>query len=296
MLLENCWAMEPGAYAAMMDRCRRGFARADEMIEAAQASLTDDAQRAGLPVRRDGSTAIVGLRGPMLKNASWFSRYFGFAAARDTRAAVLAAGADDDVSTVVLQIDSPGGAVDGTLELAEAVAAVAKVKPVIAQVDGMAASAAYWVASQATRIVMGPTDMVGSIGVRMMLYDFSKLYENEGVEPVPIDTGEFKSAGAEGTKITEAQRADFQRVVDQMFEMFLASVAKGRGVSADRVREVADGRVFLAEEAISLGLADGVQSMDATLAGLRARSDRRSRMAAAAARRQSLAISTQTRL
>jgi protease-4 len=99
-----------------------------------------------------------------------------------------------------------------------------------------------------------------------------------------------------GTKITEAQRADFQRVVDQMFEMFLASVAKGRGVSADRVREVADGRVFLAEEAIALGLADGVQSMDATLAGLRARSDRRSPMAAAASRRQSLAISTQTRL
>ncbi len=129
----------------------------------------------------------------------------------------------------------------------------------------MVASAAYWVASQADRIYSHRLDLIGSIGVRIMLYDMHRLFEKEGVEAVPIDTGEFKSAGAEGTEITENQRADFQRIVDAYFAAFLDVIERGRALSGDRLKAVADGRIFTAPEALEQGLIDGIQTFEQTM-------------------------------
>ena len=227
------------------------------------AGAADDAERFGLPIQKHGNVAVVSLEGPMVKNAG-FLRFFGFAGSKETQRAIEAAASDDDIETILLNIDSPGGSVDGLAELTDATAAAAREKTVIAQVSGMAASAAFMVASQASKIFAGRMDLIGSIGTRMLLFDLSKMFEEAGIKAIPVDTGKFKSAGALGTEITDEQIADFQRIVDAFFDDFVAAVANGRSMSEKKVREVGDGRIFLAREAIEIGLIDGIQSFDET--------------------------------
>ena len=220
----------------------------------------DDAERAGLPVQKHGNLAVIPIRGPIMKHESAFLSYFGIASSKLTQRAVESATADADVEKIVLNIDSPGGSVDGLAELVDALQAARAEKTVIAQVSGMAASAAYMIASQADQIFAGRMDLIGSIGTRMLIYDFSKMFEKEGIKAIPIDTGEHKSAGAFGTEITDAQIAEFQRITDGFFDDFVAAIVAGRGLSEEKVRAVGDGRVFFAEEAITLGLIDGIQT------------------------------------
>jgi ClpP class serine protease len=103
----------------------------------------------------------------------------------------------------------------------------------------------------------------------MLLFDESKWAEQEGIEAVVIDTGEYKSTGAPFAPITDNQRADLQRGVDNYFEQFRAAVTSGRGFDAEQWQAVSDGRTFIAQEALGLGLIDAVQSIEHTLQGLR---------------------------
>ena len=247
--------------AGVVDRLRMYI---EHGIDSGTAS---DAERIGLPLRVDNGVALVSLKGAMMRSAGPWASMFGIVGSDQVRQALISADADGDVESIVLRIDSPGGSVSGMAELADAVAAASK--PVIAQVEGMAASAAYYVASQAGRIVMGRNDMVGSIGTRIMLYDYSKAFADNGIEAVPIDSGKFKSAGVVGAEITEEQRADFQRTVDFYYADFLAAVSAGRNMDHDEVAEVGDGRMFSSAEAVGLGLVDSIGTIEKTLSGLR---------------------------
>lgn len=212
-----------------------------------------------------GDTAVIDVQGVMQKRESLWTA-IGLATSTETVAkAVDAATADSKTRSIILRIDSPGGNVDGQYRLVESVRQANAVKPVFAQVDGMAASAGYWLASQARRVYAGPGDEVGSIGVRLMLYDFSRMFEMAGVEAVAVDSGKYKSAGAYGTEITEEHRAYFQSMVDSYFADFLGDVKAGRRMSQARATEVGDGRMFTAKQAVENGLIDGIQTLDATL-------------------------------
>lgn len=258
-LNDNIWFIDPMALAAV----RKTIVSADP-----RASAVDDAERSGLPVTRTGNVAVIRLQGPMLKSDSYLTRYYGFASTSATRLAVESAQADDNIDTLLLDIDSPGGSVGGIAELGDAVARAAAAKLVVAQVNGMTASAAYWVASQASKIYAGRMDMVGSIGVRMTLVDASEHYEKMGIKVIPIDTGEHKSAGEFGVALTESQIAEFQRVVDGYFAEFLNAIERGRAMTHEHLKSIADGRMFFAKEAQRLGLIDGIQTLDQTLAAL----------------------------
>lgn len=236
----------------------------NDMVDAGPA---DDASRDGLPIRTMDGLAVVQLMGPMLRRAGPLARVFGIAGTDSVRLAIECALADASIDRILLRIDSPGGSVAGLDQLGDVIAGADK--PITALVDGMCASAAYYVASQADRIVAGQNDLVGSIGTRMMLYDFSKAFEKEGIEAVPIDTGKFKSAGAHGTEITEEQRADFQRVVDFYFEDFVSRVSRGRRLDEKKAREVGDGRLFPATEAMQLGLVDSTGTYKQILSEMR---------------------------
>ena len=224
------------------------------------------ADRDRLFVNSEG-VGLIKIRGVMDKFEGWNTSYLGSVVR--ARQAVLSALNDKDVSALMLVLDTPGGSVDGLSELGDAVYKARQSKMVVAQVDGMAASAGYYVASQADKIYAHRMDMVGSIGTRMMLYDFHKMFEKEGVEAVPIDTGKFKSAGAEGTEITKEQRADFQRIVDTYYQDFLNMISRGREMDVKNVKPLADGRVFIGQEAVDNGLIDGLQTFEETYAQIR---------------------------
>lgn len=265
LLTSNVWAIEPTAF----DRYVRMAAKLSSMDLSSVEAQMDQGPRI------QGGVARIPVRGPLVKSVGFIEAILGFSSTTSIQQMVEQAAADESVKNIVLEVDSPGGSVSGLAELADAIFAAKDEKPVIAQVDGMAASAGYLIASQATEIFAGREDMVGSIGVRLMLYDFSKLFESEGVEAVPIDTGEFKSAGAMGTEITEAQRADFQRIVDIYFDGFIDAITRGRSMSESAAREVGDGRMFVGQEAVDLGLVDGIQTLRDTLSNLATRQTNR---------------------
>lgn len=215
-----------------------------------------------------GDIALVQLSGSLMKSVGSMTAGTSTIAARRQ---IRQAAQNEDVAGILLVIDSPGGTVSGTQELADDVAAAALKKPVYVQIEDLGASAAYWVASQGTQIAANRTGQVGSIGTFMVVNDLSALAAKEGVKVHVIRAGDFKGAGVPGTEVTGAQLTEWQRTVTALNEHFLAGVARGRKMSPDAVRQLADGRVHIAEEARAKGLIDAVQSLDQTLAQLRSK-------------------------
>lgn len=213
--------------------------------------------------------AVISLSGAMMKQSSSLSQSTSTVFARRQ---IRQAAADPDVRGILLRIDSPGGTVSGTGDLAADVAAAATKKKVVGYVEDLCASAAYWVASQCTRVMANATALVGSIGIYGVLQDWSGYAAKEGIKVHVVRAGEFKGTGVEGTEITQKQLADYQRIIDDLNEHFVRGVAAGRKMSLATVRELADGRIHVAAEAQAKGLIDAVGTIDEALSSFPSKS------------------------
>jgi signal peptide peptidase SppA len=158
----------------------------------------------------------------------------------------------------MLHTNSPGGAVAGASETAEAIANANKTKPVTAYIEDIGASGAYYLASQAGSISANPNAEVGSIGVYGVYHDMSKMAENLGVKVIIIRSGEHKGMGVPGAEITDNQIKAIQDVIDGMNDNFKNAVAAGRKISKEKVNELATGQVWIAKDALKLGLIDNI--------------------------------------
>lgn len=216
--------------------------------------------------RVEGAVAVIPIRGVMVKEPYYDDEVSTIA----IRRAVDEAAGNPSVKAIMLLADSPGGSVAGLEELGDAVDAAGKVKRVVTQVDGMCCSAMYELACHTSAIYAGRDHIVGSIGTRLHVFDWSKFAENLGIESVPIDTGEFKSTGAWGTKLSDNQRAYLQEIVDAFQVNFTSTVQRGRKMTAEQVELVATGRVWTGSQAVGLSLTDGVQKPSETMAQLSA--------------------------
>jgi protease-4 len=185
-----------------------------------------------------------------------------------TQRALRQAMQDDAVQSILLAIDSPGGHVAGTDALAQDVARMRGQKPIVAQIDDFAASAAYWIASQTEAIYANNTAEIGSIGTVLVVEDSSGRMDRLGIKVHVISTGPFKGLGADGAPLTDQHLAYLQERVDGINQHFLQAVRTSRRLSPERMALVADGRVHLAGQAMALGLIDGIQSLETTLAQL----------------------------
>ncbi len=165
---------------------------------------------------------------------------------------------DDRVARVVLEVDSPGGAFSGAVELADALSALAARKPVEARVGGLAASAAYLAISGASSIVAGPSSTVGSIGTYLAALDASEALRRDGLRLVVVRSSPLKGVGVGA--ISAEQEADLQRVVDAAQEQFTARVARGRGLEGEALARVTTGQTWFGDEAQALGLVDAVRT------------------------------------
>lgn len=271
----GAWLMEPRYLQQAVAAIKAGVWKASDPLSADRLAAVPSAYT-GKVVRQGGESgpllytvtpdgvAVIPMVGPMMKGDS---KYGGVNTVR-TRQALRTAAADADVTAIMLHIDAPGGHVAGTMELADDVKAVGKLKPVAAHADDLIASAAYWVGSAAARLTINAIGEAGSIGVVGVLEDWSKAYEAAGVKVHVISTGDMKGAGTQGTEITAEELAYVQSLVDGMNEHFLAAVQKNRGMSAKKLATIADGRVFPAAKALELGLVDAVQPFEKALADL----------------------------
>jgi signal peptide peptidase SppA len=217
--------------------------------------------------------AIIRASGVLVKTLDWGALFMGAGPASlpQIEKQINDAATDSSVKAIVLAIDSPGGTVAGTAEAADAVYRARQVKPVVAIIQDMGASGAYYLASQASKIYANRAAVVGSIGVYCVVPDFSKMAEMEGVKINIVKAGEMKGAGEAGTVVTEPQLAEMQRRINQLAETFIAAVARGRGWTTEKALAMADGRVHVGVHAQDVGLIDGIKTLDEAVAELAGR-------------------------
>jgi signal peptide peptidase SppA len=216
-----------------------------------------------LPATGGKSIAVVRLAGMLMKSQSSMGGTSTVQARRDIRQAA----ADPEAAGIMLAIDSPGGTVAGTYELARDIKAAAKSKPVWAHIEDLGASAAYWAASQAGRVTANsPIAQVGSIGTYQVIYDESAAAAGQGVKTLVFATGPLKGLGVPGSKITDEQAAHVQALVDDAQTAFDAAVKKGRGMTDKQLAAVRHGGVMLAPAALDAKLIDGIEPLGKALA------------------------------
>lgn len=243
------WAITPDGFAALLGEISsRNFFKAEQF-----ASL-----KPGAMGKTQAKVMVIPVQGVLTKDSSWAGTTYASIADAAEEAA-----ADPAVKRIVLAVDSPGGEVTGLPETAAVLNRVAKVKPLHAMVEGTSASAAYWLTSQASDITMSPSSELGSVGVRIMHADISKMLEDAGIKITEMHAGEFKTEWSPFQPLSEGAKADMQKRIDSVHGEFLKDVGQGRGVRATRnitAAQYGGGRLFSAKDAMGHGLADAVQS------------------------------------
>ncbi len=165
-------------------------------------------------------------------------------------------GTDHSVKAVIVAIDSPGGSVTGGEELHDVIAEVARQKPLVAVMGGIAASAGYMIATPAARIWARQGTLTGSIGVYMQTAEISGLLDKLGVATTVIKSGPLKDQPSLTEKLTPEGRDMLQGLVTDYYDQFVTMVANGRHMDTAAVRKLADGRPYTGQQALRLGLVD----------------------------------------
>ncbi len=251
------WAILPGHLAGMLASVASGATSA-----------------ASPPVRaaaRVGKIAVIPIMGPISQRLGMVSLFFGGTAIEGLRATLGQALADPDVAAIILDVDSPGGTVSGVPELANDIHGARGIKPIVAVANTLAASAAYWLASSADELIVSPSGEVGSIGVFALHENLKGMLTQRGVEITPIVAGKYKLEGNPFEPLGETARQAIQDRVNEYYEMFVATVARNRGVTPSDVRNgFGEGRVVGPKQAVATGMADRIATMDETIARLAA--------------------------
>lgn len=276
------WLIEPGYMLSCISAIKSGVftakSHASGVGRAATKSGTNGGQDSGF-IATPGGTAIVPIVGPMMKADS----KFGGTNTVRTRQAIRAAVNDRTIERMLLYIDSPGGTVAGTDDLADDVAKAGKEKPVRAFIEDVGASAAYWVASQAQSITATKTSMIGSIGVIGVIEDTSGKAAMEGIRVHVLAVPAAKGAFADGAPVSEGELEEARNMVAALADHFIREVAKGRKITLAKANLLGDGKVHLAKEALSMGYIDSIATIDETLNGFEGVSHGRAKTARALA-------------
>lgn len=218
------------------------------------------------PTQQVGAVAIVPIYGVLIPRANAFSQMSGGTSVTDLQGMFRAALNNDRVGSILLDIDSPGGAVAMIPEMAAEIREARGQKPIVAIANTMAASAAYYLGSQADEFVVSPSGQVGSIGVIAAHENEAGMWEQMGIETTLITAGKYKGEGNPFGPLDAEARDYMQSRIDAFYEMFLGDVAKGRGITADAVRSgYGEGRMLLAGEARKAGMVDRVETFDQAL-------------------------------
>ena len=261
------WAMQREKLEAVVRllafQAAGGKYEADEI----QARISD--RQAHEVARSDGGVLVLPLVGIMSQRLNAMDNISGGGGVSTDALgdSFSAAVADDQIKAIVLDIDSGGGSTYGVEDLGGRVRAARGIKPIIAQVNSVAASAAYWIASQADEIVVTPGGLAGSIGVYAVHEDISDALAKEGIKPTIIKAGENKAELTGYTPLSDEAKAAVQDRVDQEYAKFVKAVAAGRDTTVSTVKgSMGQGRVFGVDDLLRRGMADRVSPLRDTMA------------------------------
>lgn len=271
------WAIMPETLAVITDllRYRAGGQRLtkDEI-----AARLDGARRDAGPMllhaadggkrsgNGGGAVAVIPLVGTIIQRADLFEDVSGLASLDRFRARLREALNTEQVGSIVIDVDSPGGTVSGVAEAAAEVMQGRERKRIVAVANSLMASAAYWVAASATEVVASPSAHVGSIGVFAAHADMSKQLEMLGVDVTLISAGKYKTEGNPFEPLSDEAREAIQASVNLSYDAFVGGVAKGRGTTAAAVKAgYGEGRILTARDAKAEGVVDRVATIEETV-------------------------------
>lgn len=209
------------------------------------------------------NVAIIPIIGTMVNRGAWIGASSGLVSYEGVGASIDLALADDLVTGVVLDLNTPGGEAGGAFELAKKIKSASKQKPVIAYVNSMAASAGYAMAAGADQIVTGEGGSIGSIGVVMVHSDHTKRIEAAGIKTTVFRSKELKAIGGPHEKLTESASVELNRRISDLHNIFVSTVVSLRPekLTVEAV-ENTKARVLLGQAAVDAGLADHIGDLD----------------------------------
>lgn len=213
---------------------------------------------------RIGSVGVLNLSGPIFPKANLMTNLSGATSLEQFQSEFRSLLADDNVRSILLNIDSPGGLSDLVDETATEIREGREIKPIYAVANTTANSAAYYLGSQATKMYATPSGQVGSIGTFMVHSDDSKQREMMGVKDTVVKSGRFKAVGME--PLTDDSLGHLQEFVNATNDGFVSAVAQGRNVTEQYVREnFGEGGVVSPKQALEVGMIDGIATFDQVL-------------------------------
>jgi HK97 family phage prohead protease len=268
---DSAWAIHPTMLSTILQivgERRAGYRPSDEEIR--ERVGTRQVPEEPKPEERSTqSVAVIPIQGPLFPKANLMTEMSGATSVETVAGAFREAVADGSVKAIVLNIDSPGGVVDLIPEFASEIMEARGTKPIVAVANTFAASAAYWIASAADEIVVSPSSEVGSIGVYSAHDDISAAQKKLGIKTTLVSAAKYKVEGNPYEPLSDEAEAEMQRKVDAYYRMFVAAVAAGRGVPEKTVLSgYGQGRMVMAEDAVSRGMADRVATIEQTIARL----------------------------
>lgn len=267
--LATPWALMPerlNAVTAVMARWSRNVPADVDVLAGIDADRTvREARRQAATAVSSGGIAVLPLYGVVTQRGNMVDDVSGpgSVSTQQFASALRQALADDTVSQILIDIDSPGGSVYGVSELADEIASARAQKPVVAIANSLAASAAYWIGCSACEFYVSPGGEVGSIGVWQAHFDHSQALTAEGVTPTLISAGKYKVEGNPYAPLNDEAQGFMQSRVDDYYASFTKAVARGRGVPIAQVRDgMGQGRVLGADAALAQNMVDGVATFD----------------------------------
>lgn len=274
LINSNRWAIVPEALQAILQIVNRSDVTVDESflhhfsehqhknaLNLVQARPMENYSRIRI---FNENTAIVPITGPIIPRAELFSDISGVASVESVAKDFNTVLNNADIDRIILDVDSPGGSVTGISELSELIFNARGKKEIISYVSGMSASAAYWIASAASKMFISKTSEIGSIGVVATTQDSSEKEAKEGIK-----TMEFVSSNAPNKRPdynSENGKALIQKIVDDLAAVFVGDISRNRAVSIKTVgSDFGQGGLFVGSEAVAHGLVDGVYTLEQVL-------------------------------
>ena len=268
-LLSHAWAILPAKIEEILSSSRIVDLNQEAFVSLFDFEADDEHRRYQI---EDG-IAILNIYGSITKEMDLFMMLFGGGGTgtklliQDFKAALE----DDDVKGIMFDIDSPGGRVDATVEMADLVYESRGIKPILTFAQDMA-SAAYWIGSGADHLVVeNVATQVGSIGIVTILSEISKAAERAGEKFTVFSSGKYKAAGNRYEPLDKDNRSYIQGMLDYNYSLFIDAVARNRGVStgvADKQMS-AGGKIFIGQQALDAGLVDGIANREQAMALLK---------------------------
>jgi len=261
------WAILPEKLAEIQAVLLARLSGAEISAEdrAAYIKAADERQR----YQQQGAVAVIPVFGVIAQRMGLMGAMSGGTSTEGLTKQIREAAADPSIASIVLNVDSPGGSVSGLPELHAEILSARASKPIVASSNSTMASAAYYIGSAASEVVITPSGRAGSVGVIAMHIEDSAALAQEGIKVTYITAGKFKAEANPHEPLTEEARAQLQADVDKYYGMFVRDVAKGRGVSVSDVKaNFGEGRMLLAQDAKAAGMVDKIESLDQTIARL----------------------------